>query len=92
LRQALNAKHSNRSSLPSLSFRNDEIIVRSMIALGRYVGLRVAVGGVEDAVILDNQRASYRGVAQGYHLGRPLTATAIEVRIARWTETAASAT
>jgi EAL domain-containing protein (putative c-di-GMP-specific phosphodiesterase class I) len=92
LRRSLNAKHSNQSFLPALSFRNDEIIVRSTSALGHNVALRVLFGGVEDAVMPDNLGALHRGFAQGYHLGRPLTVAAIEVRIARWTETAASAT
>jgi EAL domain-containing protein (putative c-di-GMP-specific phosphodiesterase class I) len=70
---------------------DDEIIVRSTIALGHNMGLRVVAEGVEDATTLETLRTLHCDVAQGYHLGRPLSADGIESWITRWAETVASA-
>ena len=52
-------------------------IVRSTIEMGRNLGLRLVAEGVEDAATLDLLRTWGCGVAQGYHLSRPLDADAV---------------
>ena len=47
-------------------------IVRSTIEMGRNLGLRLVAEGVEDEETLDLLRGWGCGVAQGYHLSRPL--------------------
>ena len=56
-----------------LSNPNDAFIVRSVIALAHDVGLRVVAEGVESAETLDALRELGCDVAQGYHLGRPMS-------------------
>jgi diguanylate cyclase (GGDEF)-like protein/PAS domain S-box-containing protein len=53
----------------------DAIIVRSTIDLATNLGLRVVAEGVESAEVLGYLRATGCDVAQGYHLGRPMTGT-----------------
>ena len=47
-------------------------IVRSVVDLGHHLGMRVVAEGVETAHDLDALRALHCGVAQGYHLARPM--------------------
>jgi EAL domain-containing protein (putative c-di-GMP-specific phosphodiesterase class I) len=70
---------------------DDEIIVRSTIAIGHNIGVRVVAEGVGDAMALENLRALQCDVAQGYHVGQPLTVDGIELWILWWAETAAFA-
>jgi diguanylate cyclase (GGDEF)-like protein/PAS domain S-box-containing protein len=51
----------------------DAIIVRSTVDLAKNLGLRVVAEGVESAEVLGYLRATGCDVAQGYHLGRPMT-------------------
>ncbi|MFM0736326.1 EAL domain-containing protein [Paraburkholderia xenovorans] len=62
---------------------DDEVIVRSTIALAHNMGLSVVAEGVEDAATLAALRALQCDVAQGYYLSRPLTADALEAWIAK---------
>jgi EAL domain-containing protein (putative c-di-GMP-specific phosphodiesterase class I) len=55
----------------------DATIVRSTIEMGRNLGLRLVAEGVEDAETLDMLRGWGCGVAQGYHLSRPLDLAAV---------------
>ena len=52
-------------------------IVRSTIEMGHNLGLRLVAEGVEDAATLDLLRGWGCGVAQGYHLSRPLDLAAV---------------
>ncbi|SEJ59814.1 putative bifunctional diguanylate cyclase/phosphodiesterase [Demequina mangrovi] len=56
----------------------DMIIVRSTIALALELGLRVVAEGVEDEPTVESLRSFGGVVAQGYHLGRPGSAEAVE--------------
>ncbi len=53
----------------------DAAVVRGSIDLGRSLGLEVVAEGVEDAETLRALAALGCGVAQGYHLSRPIAAT-----------------
>ena len=59
---------------------NDAVIVQSVIDLARNLGMRVVAEGIEDSATW--QRLSDMGcdIAQGYFLGRPLSAAQLE----RW--------
>jgi EAL domain-containing protein (putative c-di-GMP-specific phosphodiesterase class I) len=57
---------------------DDEVIVRSTIALAHNMGLSVVAEGVEDEATLVALRALHCDIAQGYYLSRPLTAEALE--------------
>ena len=50
---------------------NDQIILRSAIALGHAMGMHVTAEGVEDARAVELLRAMGCDAGQGYHLGRP---------------------
>ncbi|MFW6342588.1 MAG: EAL domain-containing protein, partial [Halothiobacillaceae bacterium] len=54
-----------------LENEHDEVIVRTTIALGHNLGLKVIAEGVEDAATLDRLRDMGCDQAQGYHIGRP---------------------
>lgn len=56
----------------------DAVIVRSTIDLGHHMGLRVVAEGVEDGAVLERLAGMGCDVAQGYHVGRPVDATAFE--------------
>ena len=58
--------------------KSDGILVRSAVDLAHNLGLRVVAEGVEDAATLDALREIGCDLAQGYHLGRPMTATALD--------------
>jgi diguanylate cyclase (GGDEF)-like protein len=62
------------------SDEDDAVIVRSTIALGRNLGLRVVAEGVESEDVLNELRDLGCDFAQGFHLGRPLPAAELE----RW--------
>ena len=57
--------------------REDEAIVRSMIELGRNLGLEVVAEGIETAEVADALRALRCDLGQGYHYGRPVAAEQI---------------
>jgi diguanylate cyclase (GGDEF)-like protein len=66
-------------------------IVRSAIALGRNLGLRVVAEGVETEAVMDELRVLGCDVAQGYSVSRPVPAAELEqwLRDRRLTEAAA---
>jgi diguanylate cyclase len=66
-----------------MSMESDEdcaVIVRSTIALGRNLGLRVVAEGVESESALNELRDLGCDFAQGFHLSRPLPGAEVE----RW--------
>jgi diguanylate cyclase (GGDEF)-like protein len=71
----------DRSFVMSMeSDEDDAVIVRSTIALGRELGLRVVAEGVESESALNELRDLSCDFAQGFHLSRPLPAGELE----RW--------
>jgi EAL domain-containing protein (putative c-di-GMP-specific phosphodiesterase class I) len=56
----------------------DAAIVQTAIDLGRRLGIGVAAEGVEDAETLRRLTEFGAGVAQGYHIARPLPAGELE--------------
>jgi diguanylate cyclase len=60
---------------------SDAAIVRATIELAHGLGLRVVAEGVEDAETLAALHALRCDTAQGFHLGRPMTADAFRTRI-----------
>jgi diguanylate cyclase len=71
----------DRSFVMSMeSDEDDAVIVRSTIALGRNLGLRVVAEGVESESALNELRDLGCDFAQGFHLSRPLPAAELE----RW--------
>ncbi len=63
---------------------SNSMIVRSVIELGRDLGLRTVAEGVESAQILAHLSQYQCDVAQGYHLSRPLTADAFDQWRSTW--------
>jgi diguanylate cyclase (GGDEF)-like protein len=61
---------------PMLQDESDLIIVRSTINLGHDLGLRIIAEGVEDAATLERLATLGCDLAQGYHLSRPMSASA----------------
>jgi diguanylate cyclase (GGDEF)-like protein len=61
---------------PMLQDESDLIIVRSTINLGHDLGLRIIAEGVEDGPTLERLAALGCDLAQGYHLSRPMPASA----------------
>ncbi len=55
--------------------RNDAILVRSTIDLAHELGLSVVGEGVEDSECLEALAAMGCDTVQGYHIGRPMTAS-----------------
>jgi diguanylate cyclase len=53
---------------------DDEVLVRSLVELGHNLGLTVVAEGVEDQETLDALSQVGCDVAQGFHLGRPVSA------------------
>ncbi len=61
---------------PMLQDESDLIIVRSTINLGHDLGLRIIAEGVEDGPTLERLATLGCDLAQGYHLSRPMSASA----------------
>jgi len=57
---------------------DDAIIVRTIVELSRSLGLQVVAEGVEDNETLQTLTAMGCGQAQGFHMGRPMPASALE--------------
>jgi diguanylate cyclase (GGDEF)-like protein len=55
---------------------DDGILVRSVVDLGHNLGLTVVAEGVEDQATMDALSALGCDIAQGFHLGRPMTVEA----------------
>ncbi|TKC86928.1 EAL domain-containing protein [Trinickia terrae] len=69
---------------------DDELIVRSTIALAHNMGLQVAAEGIEDEATLARLRALHCDIAQGYYLSRPLPADKVEGWLREWNEVVAA--
>lgn len=52
-------------------------VVRSVVELGKSLGLRTVAEGVEDAVTLEYLKSLGCDIAQGYYIGRPLAADGV---------------
>ena len=63
---------------PMLQDESDLIIVRSTINLGHDLGLRIIAEGVEDGATLERLATLGCDLAQGYHLSRPMSASAFD--------------
>jgi EAL domain-containing protein (putative c-di-GMP-specific phosphodiesterase class I) len=57
--------------------RNGTVIVRSVIDLGHNLGIEVTAEGVEDQGAWETLKAMGCGVAQGYHVSRPLESSKV---------------
>src|SRR3954452_2941678 len=69
----------DRSFVITMQEREDDAaIVRSSIALGRNLGLRVVAEGVETDEVMGELRQLGCDVAQGFHVSRPVPARAFE--------------
>ena len=60
--------------------QSDDVIVRSIVELGRNLGLEVVAEGVEDKATWDRLATFGCGTAQGYYLADPMTPE----ELARW--------
>jgi diguanylate cyclase len=69
--------------------QRDTIMVRSTVALAHQLGIKVVAEGVEDAATLALLRELDCDVAQGYLIGRPMNASALEAFLAQETSLAA---
>ena len=63
---------------------SDGLIVRSVIELSHSLGLTAVAEGVETLDTYDRLRALECDVAQGYHISRPLTASAFDLWRPTW--------
>lgn len=55
------------------------IMVRSTIALAHELGIKVVAEGIEDAACLATLAEMGRDTAQGYHIGRPMSAANLAI-------------
>lgn len=68
----------DQSLVRSLDTRqHDAVVVRAMAALGRELGFRVVMEGVESARVLEAVRDMGCDEVQGYHIARPMPAAAV---------------
>lgn len=58
--------------------RSNSLIVRSVVALGHNLGLRIVAEGVENERTMSALRESGCDIAQGYHLSRPTPAATLD--------------
>ncbi len=61
---------------------NDTVIVRSTIALGQNLGMKVVAEGVESVEIWDMLTALGCDASQGFYMGGPMTAAALDAWLA----------
>ncbi len=64
--------------LDMIKNKNDNVIVRSTIDLAHNLGLTVVAEGVETADALEQLRTLGCDIAQGYHIGRPVSADKLD--------------
>jgi diguanylate cyclase (GGDEF)-like protein len=57
---------------------DDAMLVRSLVELGHNLGLTVVAEGVEDQATLEALSLVGCDIAQGYHLGRPMSSRALD--------------
>jgi EAL domain-containing protein (putative c-di-GMP-specific phosphodiesterase class I) len=63
---------------------NDAAVVRSVIELGRELGIAVVAEGVETESHLQTLRQLGCTVVQGYHIGYPMSASEFEDMATQW--------
>jgi len=61
-----------------LDQHNDRVLVHTAVDLGHNLGMSVVAEGVEDSDVMQALADLGCDVAQGYHLGRPMTTDALE--------------
>ncbi|MGI8792740.1 MAG: putative bifunctional diguanylate cyclase/phosphodiesterase [Acidimicrobiales bacterium] len=84
-RLRLDALKVDRSFVTTMGVDSDDArLVRSIVDLGRNLGLEVIAAGVEDDLALDRLRRMGCPTVQGYHLGRPMPLT----DLLRWARSA----
>jgi EAL domain-containing protein (putative c-di-GMP-specific phosphodiesterase class I) len=66
---------------------NDAAVVRSVIELGRDLGITVVAEGVETEANLQTLRHLGCAVAQGYHIGVPMPSADFEAMAIEWNAT-----
>jgi EAL domain-containing protein (putative c-di-GMP-specific phosphodiesterase class I) len=66
---------------------NDAAVVRSVIELGRDLGITVVAEGVETEANLRTLRHLGCAVAQGYHIGVPMSSAEFEAMAHEWNTT-----
>jgi EAL domain-containing protein (putative c-di-GMP-specific phosphodiesterase class I) len=69
---------------------NDAAVVRSVIDLGRDLGIEVVAEGVEKESDLEMLRQLGCGVAQGFHIGVPMTSVEFVAMATQWNAATAS--
>ncbi|MBA2313614.1 MAG: EAL domain-containing protein [Actinobacteria bacterium] len=63
---------------------NDEVIVQSIVDLGRNLGLETVAEGVEDQTTWDSLARFGCDIAQGYYLSRPMPPESIDGWLSAW--------
>ena len=69
---------------------SNAVLVQSAVDLGHNLGLSVVAEGVEDEQVLERLRAMGCDIAQGFHIGRPVTAVELEGWLSRRAAAAAA--
>jgi EAL domain-containing protein (putative c-di-GMP-specific phosphodiesterase class I)/CheY-like chemotaxis protein len=69
--------------ITTLQSKESRTVVRSIVDLGRSLGIKVAAEGVEDPETLEYLKQIGCDLAQGYFVGRPMTGEALEGWTAR---------
>jgi diguanylate cyclase (GGDEF)-like protein len=78
----------DRSFVDAIMHPNGSAIVRATIDLGHRLGMRVVAEGVESAEQLEALRSMGCDLAQGYHVGRPMSADDMSRWLPEHSETA----
>jgi EAL domain-containing protein (putative c-di-GMP-specific phosphodiesterase class I) len=68
--------------ITALESKESRTVVRSIVDLGRSLGIKVVAEGVEDAATLEYLKQIGCDLAQGYFVGRPMRADALEQWVA----------
>ncbi len=61
-----------------LSNKDDHVIVHTTLSMGHNLGLKVVAEGIEDAETLQRLKTMGCDLAQGYHIAKPMPATAFK--------------
>ena len=61
-----------------LTNKDDHVIVHTTLSMGHNLGLKVVAEGIEDAETLERLKSMGCDMAQGYHIAKPMSATAFK--------------